>query len=322
MPTTHMNPQSDILPLVSVVLPTYKRPQLIAQAVKSVQQQTYEHWELIIVDDNGADTEYAKETQAIVSSIATSHSIHYVQQPINKGACAARNKGIEQAQGKYIAFLDDDDSWEPEKIEKQVLALEKNQADVCYCDMYLTYQEQSRYFAHRICQNTYDTLLNRGFGICTSALLVSKQALNSINGFDNELPSMQDYDLLIRLAEKHSVVEIPEPLLTYARADDGITMNLAHKIRGHQAILKKYKSVYLARGLVGGISRQYESIADFNLRSGHRIAAIKYYLNGLKHQVRNRRLWIKLMVGGLLGGQPLERFLKRRDKKSKHIVAK
>lgn len=313
-------PQSQ--PLVSVVLPTYKRPALILQAVNSVRQQTYTNWEIIIIDDNGEKTKSANDTKLVFESIEDKAHIQYIQLPQNHGACAARNKGIELAKGKYIAFLDDDDIWEATKLEEQVSILEQNSGHVCYCDMHLKYNDHQRYFAHRISKNAYDSLLNRGFGVCTSALLVSQTALSKVNGFDPNLPSMQDYDLLLRLAELFALYEVPKPLLTYALADDGISMNLTSKINGHEAILAKYKDTYVQRGLVGGLSRQYESIGDFKLRNKQRLIAIKHYLQALKTQPKNKRVWLKLAIGSIFGGQPLEKFLQRRAKKQKTVTAK
>lgn len=104
--------------LVSVIIPTYNRANLILQAVKSVLNQTYKNFEIIIVDDGSSDN-----TEDVINVIHDNR-IRYIKHAINKGASAARNTGIREAKGKYIAFQDSDDHWLPDKLEKQVKRIE------------------------------------------------------------------------------------------------------------------------------------------------------------------------------------------------------
>src|ERR1700683_5328109 len=106
-------------PLVSVVIPTYNRTKQTIAAIESVLAQTYPHFEIIVVDDGSTDGSGEVIQRFIDQKTNGSHQILFVGQP-NQGASIARNTGIERAQGEYIAFLDSDDIWVPEKLEWQI----------------------------------------------------------------------------------------------------------------------------------------------------------------------------------------------------------
>lgn len=116
-------------PKISVIIPTYNREKLIERSIKSVLNQTYKNIEVIVVDDCSNDN-----TKSIVNSIKDDRLI-YIKLSKNKGACYARNKGIEAASGKYIAFNDSDDVFYKNKLEKQLKNLLNNNSDLDFCKM-------------------------------------------------------------------------------------------------------------------------------------------------------------------------------------------
>ena len=123
--------------LVSVVITTYGRDRtFVLQAIESVQKQTYKNIELIVIDDNGIDTKIQRENKEFLSTI---ENLHYVPNLKNSGAQFSRNRGILESKGEYIAFLDDDDIWMPEKIEKQVTFLKKHNLDMVFCNGFRFY---------------------------------------------------------------------------------------------------------------------------------------------------------------------------------------
>lgn len=298
--------------LVTVIIPTFKRANALPKAIESVKNQSYKEWEIIIVDDNAPLSEERKLTTKVMSEYSDSAQIKYICHSENKGACQARNTGLEAARGDYIAFLDDDDLWIETKLDKQVSALNSSGADICYSDMYQEYKGLRRYFTCVDDNDLYISLLKQGFGICTSALLISTQAMRAINGFDNSLPSMQDYDLLLRLSKKYNAIRIAEPLITYQLADDGISCNPVNKANGHFGIINKHQEEYKRLALYRGLARQFESLADFELRSGNRLKAIKHYLKALSVFFTSPRVLVKLVVGSLFGKAPLEYYLMKR----------
>lgn len=301
--------------LITVVIPTYKRAHALPKAINSVKQQSYLNWEVVIVDDNSPNSEAREQTTAAIAQFHDKR-IRYICHDANKGACQARNTGLDAALGEYVAFLDDDDIWQPNKLELQVAALESKNADICYSDMYLEYQGRKKYFACVNQDKLYISLLNQGFGICTSALLVSKIAIRDVGGFDNSLPSMQDYDLLLRLSKKYNAIRIAEPLITYQLADDGISCNPISKANGHRGIIAKYESEYTRLELSKGLSRQLESLADFELRSCKRLESLKCYVRAYKLSPFNIRIFIKMFSGAIFGKWPLELYLQKRQQRS------
>lgn len=298
--------------LVTVIIPTFKRAEALLKAIESVKSQTYSCLEIIVVDDNDPSGEDRRLTADVMAGYANDERIHYIRHDKNKGACQARNTGLDAAKGEYVAFLDDDDLWVDTKLETQVAALNSSDADICYSDMFLEYQGWRRYFTCVSDDDFYLSLLKQGFGICTSVLLISTTAIRSIDGFDSALPSMQDYDLLLRLAKKYKAVRIAQPLITYQLADDGISCNPVTKANGHRAIIEKYQHEYVKLGLSRGLARQFESLADFELRSGNRGRAVKNYFNALKLSIFSFRVIIKMFFGSIFGKAPLEFYLMKR----------
>lgn len=306
--------------VVSIIIPTYRRAAKLHDAIASVRQQQFQDWKIIVVDDNH-DDDYRQETELVMLQYSDDPKIAYVKHEKNMGACKARNTGIEYSTAEFVAFLDDDDLWREDKLDKQVSAIQDTQADFCYCDMQLSFRNWLKVFHCIENKNLYQGLLNQGYGICTSALLIKRDAILSIQGFDNGLPSMQDYDLLLRLAKSYKGVHVQEPLLTYQLAEDGISCNPNSKVRGHQAILNKYKDEYITLELFKGLSRQYESLGDFKLRSGNRISALGDYMRAIKLHVLNPRVWIKMLVGSLCGKGPLEAYLMRRQRNTSKAMS-
>lgn len=125
--------------LVSIIMPTYNCAKFIEESIESVLSQTYKNWELIIVDDCSNDN-----TEDIVKRYCeTDDRIKYLKLDVNSGAAIARNKGIEQARGKYIAFLDSDDLWMDGKLEKQISFMEENNYNFT-CTDYMQIDESGK----------------------------------------------------------------------------------------------------------------------------------------------------------------------------------
>lgn len=123
--------------LVSIIMPSYNTAKYIGESIKSVQAQTYENWELIIVDDCSTD-----ETDSAVKPFLTDERIRYLKNPVNSGAAVSRNYALREAKGKWIAFLDSDDLWLPDKLEKQIDFMVKNGYHFSYTN-YIEIDENS-----------------------------------------------------------------------------------------------------------------------------------------------------------------------------------
>ena len=117
-------------PLVSVIIPTYKRADMLTKAIDSAINQTYKNIEIIVIDDNDPSSKYRFETKKKLSSYIQSGVIRYIENEKNLGGAITRNRAVEQSKGEYIAFLDDDDIFFPTKIEKQVEVLYQQELEL------------------------------------------------------------------------------------------------------------------------------------------------------------------------------------------------
>jgi glycosyltransferase involved in cell wall biosynthesis len=194
-------------PQVTVVIPTYNRAHLVKDAVESVLNQTYQNFELIVIDDGSTDN--TKEVLAVYKDKLT-----YIYQE-NQGRSAARNHGIKLAQGEYIAFLDSDDAWFLDKLERQVPVLESTPPDVvlvhgykCIVDKNLQpllgweLKLRKLYSLAEKGEETYENYLYFNC-IFTSAILVRRTAIIEIDGYDASIGSLEDFDLYLRLLLKN-----------------------------------------------------------------------------------------------------------------------
>jgi glycosyltransferase involved in cell wall biosynthesis len=197
--------------LVSVIIPTRNRAGLVGRAIGSVLGQTYRNLEAIVIDDDSAD-----ETEQVVGGIDDSRII-YIRRRSSGGASGARNTGIAQARGDYIAFLDDDDEWLPQKLAKQVALLDAAPPDVgmvyCWMDHFNS--------AGRLVGETHPTLRGHVFdkvldrqrlGGCPT-LLVRESVVRETGGFDEDLPRGNDGDFIRRVCLRYAVDVVPEVLV-------------------------------------------------------------------------------------------------------------
>lgn len=239
-------------PLVSVIIPTYKRSDSLCRTIDSVLAQTYPNIEIIVVDDNGIGNEYQLQTEARLKDYITSGKITYLKHEVNRNGSAARNTGFRASKGEYINFLDDDDVFMPEKIERQVARLEGTSEEwgACYCNSRLLFHTR---FTGRI--KKFDTdyksegilakeYLTSAMHFNTSSILFKRQAVIALNGFDEEFRRHQDFELMLRFFTKFKIVIAPnEPLLLFDMLNERINSpNLDTLIEIKQIFLKKFET--------------------------------------------------------------------------------
>jgi glycosyltransferase involved in cell wall biosynthesis len=222
------------MPRISVVIPVYNCEKTIRETIASVLEQTFQDFELLVVDDGSQD--------------ATIDAINHIQDRRLKifsqshaGISASRNYGIDQASGEFIAFLDADDLWSSDKLESQLEALEKNpQASVAYS--WTDFIDESSQFLHpglHVTANgdVYAKLLVLNFLESGSNALIRREALDKVGGFDGYMDSFEDWDLYVRLASQHHFVTVPVPQILYRRSSSSKSSNIAqHEAAGLRAI--------------------------------------------------------------------------------------
>lgn len=193
---------------ISVIIPTYNRKHTLSRAIKSVNDQTYEPFEIIIVDDGSTDG--TKEW------LAKRHPrVQYIYQP-NAGVSAARNLGIKSAQGDWISLLDSDDEWLSQKLEKQVKAV-KEDPDSMFCHTNEVWIRNGVRINQGKKHQKYGGLIfNQCLDICRispSSVLLKNSILKHTGLFDEKLPVCEDYDLWLRITAHNPVIFLDEPLI-------------------------------------------------------------------------------------------------------------
>lgn len=228
--------------LVTVVIPTYNRPDLLKKAVLSVEQQTYDNLEIIIVDNGLLPKEKYSEV------LRLGNNIRYVKIP-EHGANYARNRGIFEAKGDYIAFLDDDDEWMPTKVEESMKLFDENKdIGLVFTDKEVIYEEEGiSYYSHsKFRGNAAREILLTNFIGSTSCVMV-KASLLKENKFDVSMPANQDYDLWIRLCKLCKIGRVNKPLLKYYYRSSlvQISADFTKYIKAYAIIDKKYADDFL-----------------------------------------------------------------------------
>lgn len=216
---------------VSVVIPTYNYGRFISEAIDSVLAQTYPIDEIVVVDDGSTD-----ETEEVVRGFG--ERLRYVKQD-NSGVCSARNRGVAETKGDYIAFLDADDIWEAGKIEKQIAMFGSDrEIGLVHCGMRefdsIT-RETTRFHLDGQAGWVADELLlwERpaiiGLGTAT---LVKRVAIDAVGGFDERMKVGEDWDFCYRVARLYKVGFIPEPLVNYRNHGVNAHNDVAEMERG------------------------------------------------------------------------------------------
>jgi glycosyltransferase involved in cell wall biosynthesis len=192
---------------ISVIIPTYNREAVIGRAIDSVLAQTRPADEIIVVDDGSTD-----ETQQLIKNEYP--DTEYIKQS-NKGVSAARNTGIEASSHDWICLLDSDDSWQPNKLEKQIQALTNN-PDHCICHTNETWYRNGKILSQgkkheKLGGNIFQHCLPL-CAISPSSVMLSKKIFNDVGWFDDALPACEDYDMWLRICCKYPVLFIDEAL--------------------------------------------------------------------------------------------------------------
>ncbi|MEM9005027.1 MAG: glycosyltransferase family A protein [Cyanobacteria bacterium P01_F01_bin.86] len=259
------------MPLVSVVIPAYNAATFLPQTLASMQAQTYPHLEILVVDDGSRD-----RTPAIVQEFAQQDPRIRLLQQANAGVAAARNCGIENAQGELIAPIDADDLWCPDAIEKMVNQFQKSDSDVgvVYAwSMDIDEQDQPTggFHAATVAGNIHKTLICHNFLGNASSTLIRKACLDQVGGYDPRLKAQnaqgcEDWDLYLRLAERYKFGVVPEFLVGYRKVTSSMSGDFSQMARSQQLMLQ-------------GVAQRHPNLPNFL----YRVSSSSFYLY-LAHQ--------------------------------------
>lgn len=203
--------------LVSVIIPTYGRPKYLSRAIKSVLSQTYENIEIIVVDDNNPGTDARIETEKEMRQFENNTKVIYIQHECNKNGSAARNTGWRASKGEYVAFLDDDDEFLPNKVAAQVECMDNldDSWGACYTAYHILRSSgKIERSGEKRQGNLYVNALMRTLYIMGgSNLFVRRKVVEEINGFDESFRRNQDLEFLVRILEKYKLAYVNDDSL-------------------------------------------------------------------------------------------------------------
>ena len=216
---------------VSVVITTYNRPDKLKEALQTALNQTFKDIEIIVVDGKNS-----KRNKKVTDSFRDKR-IKYVQVspekiflPSYEGVQHSRNVGCQKSNGKYIAMLDDDDLWEPEKIEKQLKAFVSKSIGLVICFSKMYYGDSYIIYKNKL-SPTYNDLLKSFNVSTTSSFLIRKDVLEKINYWNESLKGMHEYDVALKLTKRgYKIVTVPEPLTIRFRYGSDFSINTSTKI--------------------------------------------------------------------------------------------
>ena len=226
------------LPLVSVVIPLYNREKTIQRAVDSVLNQTYENIEVIVVDDCSNDKSIEK-----LHKYEKDGRVRIFYQDKNSGANAARNRGIQEARGEYIAFQDSDDEWLPCKLERQIPFMIKQESFATFCPVQRHYGKAVQTIPNirgNLSGTEIRNRLRESNIITTPALVVNKKVVAKIGLFDEEMPRLQDYEFVIRIAKQFDISYLDEPFVVQYEMNDSISLKRDSLSQAQLLLLRKH----------------------------------------------------------------------------------
>ena len=290
---------ADEPPRISIVLPTFQRPTYLDRALATVQAQTCTDWELIVVDDNDPSHPDRHRTQDRLLAHAADHRIRTVLHASNRGGAAARNTGIRAARGEWIAFLDDDDEWDPTKLERQLVIAESAADDVAvvYCRIRARHAATGRVSVYRSepekC-NTRDLLERNHIG-GTSCVMVRADALREVGMFDETLASRQDIDLYVRLAGAHGFAFVDAPLVTmHLHHAPRISTSVSAKLKGHRRFFDKHRQQIESDRVV--LHARLKEIGRYLLAAGELDEARRVLGRAWRLELRDRIVLKRLLL--------------------------
>jgi len=268
---------------VSVIIPTYNRAEFLHSAIVSTINQTFKDIEIIVADDKSTDN-----THEVVRSFKDKR-IKYLINASNMGPSATRNSAILASKGEYIAFLDDDDEWIPEKLQKQVELLDKSPPNICgvYSDRLIIDRLNNKIVSeglqsNKVRGNLLSQLAMRN-QINTCTVLLRRRCLDEVGLFDETISYMEDRDLWIRLSLNWDFEYINEPLTrTFVHKQGHLSARLKEQIEGREKLLAKYSDLF---------NQDRKNWSKLHLLQGAQYCQLKDMKKGRKNFVKGIKIY-------------------------------
>ncbi len=278
--------------MISVIIPTYNRAFIVGKSIDSVLQQTYNDYEIIVVDDGSTDNTHDSLKPYF-------NKIHYEYKE-NGGIASARNRGLEIAQGEYIALLDSDDFWKPEKLERQMACFHAHPEYGMVATRCVTNTVDTDFRTiemNKIRRSgksgwIYKDLFFRNF-IRTSSVVIKKECFDKVGGFDESLPRCEEIDMWLRLSKQYPVGFINDVLTIYTRRPKEIRAdNIEGRKNWLRVLERNYDPELIPKGLYKKrMAKIYNHLAEKMIKKGDKEEGQKHLQQALSLSPLDISVW-------------------------------
>ncbi len=293
-PSKEFNIVTNNLPLVSIILPTYNCAAFLPHSIGTILSQTYNSYEIIVIDDGSTDN-----TKEVLYPFM--QRIKYIRSEQNKGLPTARNIGIRPAQGKYIAFIDADDLWLPEKLQTDIEYFETHPEVSMVYSKHINIDEKGDDLDGNTKRqlpsgNIFTQLFSVQNFIITSSVVVRKEVFETTGLFDEQLFNCQDWDMWLRIAFHFKVAGIDKPLVKYRHNPYSLSKNRNNVLKYQKIIIDKIYNKF--KDKENGINEKlykkrlashYAKVGRYYLRIGDKNRANENFGLSLKNAPLNFR---------------------------------
>lgn len=267
---------------VSVIIPAYNAETFLSRTIQSALNQTFRDFELIIVDDGSTDN-----TKEIVRKFQVNNSqIKYFLKENSGGPAGPKNLGLKKSKGKFIAFLDHDDEWLPEKLEEQVESFENStdsKLGIIICYPVLVHSNKKKIFEiPSLEEETFKKILLGNFIYSCSGVMIKKEVIEKVGYFDEKLKYADDWDMWIRIIFRYNLSIIKKPLFYHHIRGENVSLTMKNrkKVREEEYIYQKHFNM----------SKKYLPLYSEQLR----VLGLKYFL--LNEKVKARKFFYRSML--------------------------
>ena len=280
------------MPYIDVIIPTYNRAGFLKSALSSVLNQSFGYFQILVVDDCSEDN-----TEEVVRGFKDDKII-YIRHSINKGEGGSRNTGLRNANARYIAFLDDDDEWLPNKLELQVKLLDSSPPEVgcVYTGFLMVDKLTGRVLSERIPRKrgyVYGDMVMENVVGTSSTVLVKRECFEKVGVYDEGIPWGLDYDMWIRIAKEYHIEYIKDPLVKYNIHQGQLSNNLGLRINGLETMLQKYEQFFASD--IRALSQYYFELGFLKRENGEPRKAGKAFWKALRLNPRNVKNYSSLL---------------------------
>lgn len=289
--------------LVSIIIPTYSRPENLCRAIDSALSQNYNNIEIIVVDDNGENSVFQLETEKVLNKYIESGKVTYLKHLKNLNGSAARNTGFRASHGQYINYLDDDDVLLPDKISEQLSILKSRDSTfgACYCNSNIRGSIKNRRTQNVKEGNLLVELLSGVAEFNTSSLLFKREVIELLNGFDERYLRCQDWELMTRFFRSYKVCLAKTCLIEKHSTSNIVTSNPYIIIQYREFFLRELDyDIQKSGGKDRIYSYFYATISISLLANGLKKDGVQYFIKACGYKLPSLFAFVKFMYFSVL----------------------